>query len=547
MCDLEDLVQQYARCPKGKWIAPRTLARRMLTEDVGMDFGHMHDAHEFMALLLDRMLVSNLKGAPEHDSHDLQDAQECMTLQHHLFGSLLVNVVECEGCGYKTPGRAERSVAFMLPMHAPNGMNDDSSSGIRAWVRGAAQRVGEKVGVVEGASETIEDLLRYFISPVEIQDYRCDRCHRKAADMGGKRICMREALADAPRVLALAIKRFCGGHFGKLSKPVTFEETLDLAPFIEPNSMNSVGRGDGEEDSRQIWSAQQRPLADGPCMYGLTGVVVHRGLMNSVNAGHYIAYVRCGDDWFLIDDEEVTRTTWETVSRVNAYMLFYMKLAREEDSFADQKSSSPQRASTPSASTSSDSGSTCAVVETSPAIDATCPPYDAETSTDGKVMVTRGMNNLKMAESQHDVSEMGTAETDGACDAPAVGVQACGGSIQGKLPTARSPPPAPGSGIPASPSSVVCPKYECVEDSGIAKVFDGAAHYKLTIWLPTEESLVSKASDEVKSFVSSDSYVFESPGYRLHVDWPRKTDESRQRARFIRNSRTLVVHAAILA
>lgn len=50
-CDLVDLARQYAACPKGKWIAPRTIARRMLTDETGMDFGQMHDAHEFMVRL----------------------------------------------------------------------------------------------------------------------------------------------------------------------------------------------------------------------------------------------------------------------------------------------------------------------------------------------------------------------------------------------------------------------------------------------------------------------------------------------------------------
>lgn len=519
VCDLEDLVQQYSRCTKVGWVKPETVARRMLTKDVGMDFGRMHDAHEFMALLLDRLLTSNLKGAPEHDSHDLQDAQECMTLQHHLFGSLLVNVVECEGCGYKTPGRAERSVVFMLPMQAPP---DASSSGLRAWVRGAAQRVGERVGVVEGASETVEDLLRYFISPVEIEDYRCDGCGKKAVDMGGKRICMREALADAPRVLALAIKRFSGGHFGKLCKPVTFEQTLDLAPFIDPGAMRCVGGTDNAR-SRHIWAGQQRPLAPGPCLYGLTGVVVHRGMLNSVNAGHYIAYVRSGDDWLLIDDEEVTKTTWEAVAGVNAYMLFYRKLPAEG---ASSTPSAPY-----AAASSADAGPAFAPTDEHAPAEAAGSPL-ATFSVDELSDALRDVEELIMPEADEGVD--GTSPTDRACDDGTVGTAA-------ESPTARPPPLVAGSAA----CSQVCPFYELVEESGIPKVFDGAAHYRVSFSLPKEESLDGRAGEEVKSYISDHSYQFETPDYKVCVEFPREVDTERSKARFVCASRTLVVHAAI--
>jgi ubiquitin C-terminal hydrolase len=533
VCDLEDLVQQYARCAKGGYIAPRTVARRMLTEDVGMSFGRMHDAHEFMAHLLDQLLNSNLKGAPQHESHDLQDAQECMTLQHHLFGSLLVNVVECEGCGHKTPGRAERCVAFMLPMQAPTGASHAPSSGLRAWVRGAAQRVGERVGVVEGATETVEDLLRYFISPVEIEDYRCDGCGKKAADMAGKRICMREALADAPRVLALAIKRFSGGHFGKLCKPVTFQQTLDLAPFMDPGSMDCVG-GAGNGGSRHIWAGQQRPLSPGPCLYALTGVVVHRGLMNSVNAGHYIAYVRSDEGWLCIDDEEVTPTTWETVAAVNAYMLFYKKLA------AGGACSAPGEFPVAGAGVSADAESAPAPADGdarvgSPSVGAGSPPW-ATSSSDSWSDALRGMEHLYMPEP--DEEGEGTSVTNGGCDDSAVG----GGiTPAAESPTAQPPPLVTAGGSVAR----ACPFYEVVEQEGIPKVFGGAAHYRLSLYLPNEESLQRPPGEEVSSSICGDWYRFESAGYKVCVQWPREVDAETSRARFVRASRKLVVHAAI--
>ena len=55
--------------------------------------------------------------------------------------------------------------------------------------------------------------------------------------------------------------------------------------------------------------------------YHLNGIVVHRG-QNLAN-GHYIAYVRNGNDWVELDDEVATSVAWETVKTQQAYILFF--------------------------------------------------------------------------------------------------------------------------------------------------------------------------------------------------------------------------------
>ena len=539
VCDMVDLVRQYAACGKGKWIAPRTVARRMLTEESGLDFGRMHDSHEFMVMLLAKLLDSNLMGAPEHESHDMQDAQECQTLMHHLYGSLLVNVVECEGCGHTTPGRAERSVAFLLPMEPQGGgakPAEEPSTGLRAWVRGAAQRVGEKVGVVEGASKTIEDLIRYFITPVELEDYKCDGCGLKNAGVDGKRICMRESLADAPRVLVLAVKRFSGGNFGKINTPVTFEQTLDLAPFIEATSMDSVG-GEGS-DTRRIWAEQQKLLPPGPCVYRLTGVVVHRGLMKSVNAGHYTACVRSGDDWLLIDDEEVTKTTWETVSGLNVYMLFYRKLA--DDATGGEGSSAASSSADAAASSEGAEGAEggASSVGGAPGGDESSGAWGEEPPVPG---LTGGMSKLHISESSKaEGRESAGGDADADDEAGSLG-----DAPEPESPTAR--PPALAKAGSSSESVVTvqaCPLYELVELSDVAKAFDGAAHCKLSVALPEEASLDALAG-AVRSEISAECLIFETPAYKLRVEWPSRIDVEQSKAQFARQTRTLTVRAPV--
>jgi len=50
------------------------------------------------------------------------------------------------------------------------------------------------------------------------------------------------------------------------------------------------------------------------------GVICHHG---SVGMGHYTAYVRKGETWFLTDDCRVAEVTVHEVENCEAYVLFY--------------------------------------------------------------------------------------------------------------------------------------------------------------------------------------------------------------------------------
>lgn len=54
--------------------------------------------------------------------------------------------------------------------------------------------------------------------------------------------------------------------------------------------------------------------------YRLLGIICHIG---SFLGGHYIAYVRRGEQWYLCDDARVVAVSTETVSQSEAYVLFY--------------------------------------------------------------------------------------------------------------------------------------------------------------------------------------------------------------------------------
>jgi ubiquitin C-terminal hydrolase len=64
--------------------------------------------------------------------------------------------------------------------------------------------------------------------------------------------------------------------------------------------------------------------------YDLFATVNHRGTLHQ---GHYTAYVKCGDSWYLCNDAFVTNAgvgdgEKEVLSSEGAYMLFYQKKKR---------------------------------------------------------------------------------------------------------------------------------------------------------------------------------------------------------------------------
>lgn len=117
-----------------------------------------------------------------------------------------------------------------------------------------------------------------------------------------------------PPVLTIHLKRFrqdARGRLTKLSGHVSFQDTLDLRPYMDPRSK--------EKDK---------------CLYQLSGVVEHSG---SMHGGHYIAYMRgekgqgrmqkgMGQAWFYASDAHVREASLSEVLNSDAYILFYKRV-----------------------------------------------------------------------------------------------------------------------------------------------------------------------------------------------------------------------------
>ncbi|KAI3965946.1 hypothetical protein MKX01_010903 [Papaver californicum] len=119
---------------------------------------------------------------------------------------------------------------------------------------------------------------------------------------------------SAPSILTIHLKRFSQdtrGRLSKLSGHVSFEETIDLRPYMDPRSV--------EKDEYK---------------YSLLGIVEHSGTMRG---GHYVAYVRGdksrgkkeedneGSTWYYASDSHVREVSLAEVLHSEAYILFYGK------------------------------------------------------------------------------------------------------------------------------------------------------------------------------------------------------------------------------
>jgi hypothetical protein len=148
-----------------------------------------------------------------------------------------------------------------------------------------------------------------------------------------------------PEILVIHLKRFqqvgMSGRTRKVEDSVSFSEILDLEPFIAPADIvqdekvsqpNDVLSSQSSQNSHSSKNDDLKPpagsLASGQGKYRLLGIVVHSG---SLFGGHYVAYVNIAGfgqpaSWIYASDTHVRISSWEEVSKAQAYLLFYERL-----------------------------------------------------------------------------------------------------------------------------------------------------------------------------------------------------------------------------
>ena len=132
-------------------------------------------------------------------------------------------------------------------------------------------------------------------------EYKCRTCekHQEAH--------RQTKFVYGPNILVMQLKRFSKKEergitiVSKLSTRVSFQEDLSL-----PCKLSSVGV---------------------TANYKLKAVIEHKG--ETATSGHYVAYVREGNQWTEWNDEIGRSVTWATVVKSEAYVLFWERTEEE--------------------------------------------------------------------------------------------------------------------------------------------------------------------------------------------------------------------------
>lgn len=210
--------------------------------------------------------------------------------------------------------RNGKSVEIRGGEFAQSGVTDIFGGQLRSEVRRGRSKTSVtrepffilSLDIENGLIRDVEHALCAYFEPEFVEGYTTD-------DGNGVAINARKQVSvmQLPKVLILHLKRFSHnsvtGALNKVSRNMMFPELLQIPGKVMHNAGNR-------------WNAE------GGKSYELIAVITHLG--KELAGGHYTCDVRWQNEnkergWFTCDDMKVVRTTWQKVSRKQAYLLFY--------------------------------------------------------------------------------------------------------------------------------------------------------------------------------------------------------------------------------
>lgn len=245
--------------------------------------GRQEDAHEFLVHLLDSMHDGELREAGIdqrksgwRDRLPIPRLDET-TFVHRIFGGYLRSQVKCTNCDYCS-NTYDPFLDLNLEVSKKN--CDSIKTAFAKYTR----------------SETLDSENKW----------KCSKCKQ--------RVCAKKQLTvfRPPLSLCIQLKRFTYGS-------MSFGSSFAFG--------GRHGGGGGKKITKPIeFKAHMKlPLSDSrSCSYALTGIVVHVG--GSASSGHYTAFVKTSNQWYLMDDSYVQRVSESMVLKQrDAYLLFYSR------------------------------------------------------------------------------------------------------------------------------------------------------------------------------------------------------------------------------
>ncbi|KAK9890151.1 hypothetical protein WA026_008957 [Henosepilachna vigintioctopunctata] len=276
VCEISELFQEFYRG------ATVPLALDHLLHLIWMHAKYLadykqHDAHEFLVATLDVLHHHYLESMPPPKSSNGNVDEKCPCIIDKIFTGGLQKDVVCQIC---------------------NGVSTtvDPISNFSLDVSPITS---------DGEQPSLIDCLEHY-TRVELLDdddkIMCSKCQSLQTST------LQQTIKTLPIVASFHLKRFQYSEkvekIEKISTSITFPEMLDMTPFI------------GRAKKESPFPSDNR--------YTLFAVINHLG--NSMNEGHYIAYVRQQQDfWYKCDDHVITRANLEEVLNSEGYLLFYHK------------------------------------------------------------------------------------------------------------------------------------------------------------------------------------------------------------------------------
>ena len=197
----------------------------------------------------------------------------------NLFTADQQNLTKCEGCGFEA-GFEETFTMLTLDIDQDLTNTESQSTNIKH------------------RSNSLESLLCTYSEwekLIQGNEYYCSKCRTKQPAQ------RKTEIVYGPKILAMQLKRFKVTNknnfttISKLKRKVIFQKTLAL-----PTTLSSIGM---------------------TSKYQLKGVIEHRG--ETAENGHYVAYVRKGNQWMELDDDKAKPISWNVVAKLEAYILFW--------------------------------------------------------------------------------------------------------------------------------------------------------------------------------------------------------------------------------
>ncbi|EIE26303.1 hypothetical protein COCSUDRAFT_58843 [Coccomyxa subellipsoidea C-169] len=211
---------------------------------------------------------------------------------------------------------APRSGAALESAAAAAAASNAGGTSAPTGVYGAAVPGGPGPVTAQYGAASLVGCLHRFVRPESLgpgERWTCERCRLQ------QRAVKQMSIRRLPPVLCLHVKRF--EHMGvgkKLNTPLLFSAHLDVRPYLSSTVLQKRFTVKRPPERRK--NGLSNDSDEVGVIYELYAVVCHRG---NLQGGHYVAYVKCGNSWYLCDDGFVLEVDEATACSPNAYMLYY--------------------------------------------------------------------------------------------------------------------------------------------------------------------------------------------------------------------------------